>query len=131
MQCSKTLTCCIGIVDCLNFSVNKYIHLYFRKSVGSYHSKFFSWWRIISNSKSCWDLRVLVKITLKFHLNVFEIYSKACHVSQSILSIVCISSKFILKSFFMHIRPIINFTSSVWNTKYLSDLHLLECVQKR
>ena len=78
------------------------------------------------------DLGVWVDHELKFHLHVRETAMKANGVGFGILTgTLCRSPEFMRAVFITHIRPILDYSSVVWNTGYLSDLRLLEDVQRR
>ena len=69
------------------------------------------------------DLGVMVDSALKFHTHIREITNKANGVAANILrSTVCRSATFMKKVFICHIRPILDFSSVLWNTGYLCDL---------
>ena len=64
---------------------------------------------------------------LKFHSHVYCITSKAAGLSVSLLnSTLCRSREFIIAQFVSHIRPLLEFSSCVWNVGYIGDLKLLE-----
>jgi hypothetical protein len=78
------------------------------------------------------DLGVVVDVKLKFHHHVREVVGKASGLASSLLrSTVCRSPHFMVSLFVMHIRPLMDYCSSVWNVGFLGDLRLLESVQRR
>ena len=78
------------------------------------------------------DLGVWVDHELRFHLHVRETATKASGVGFGILKgTVCRSPEFMRAVFITHIRPILDYSSVVWNTGYLGDLRLLEGVQQK
>lgn len=57
---------------------------------------------------------------------------KASGLANNLLrSTICRSPHFMVSLFVMHIRPIMDYCSSVWNVGFLGDLRLLESVQRR
>ena len=65
------------------------------------------------------DLGILVDSSLKFHDHIRETVLKANGTSINLLkSTVCRSPKFMTTLFVAHIRPILDFCSTVWNTGY-------------
>ena len=78
------------------------------------------------------DLGVLVDTSLKFHDHIRETVFKANGTSINLLkSTVCRSPAFMTTLFVTHIRPILDFCSTVWNTGYIGDMKMLEQVQRR
>ena len=78
------------------------------------------------------DLGILIDIKLKFHDHIRESARKACGLSQNFLkSTVSRSPEFMVFLWTTHIRPIIEYGSCVWNTGYVTDLSLLEKIQRR
>ena len=78
------------------------------------------------------DLGVIVDTDLKFHSHIRSVAHKAGGLAQNFLkSTVCREPKFMLFLLTVHIRPIIEYCSCVWNTGYHGDLQLLESVQRR
>ncbi|KAK3857056.1 hypothetical protein Pcinc_036668 [Petrolisthes cinctipes] len=78
------------------------------------------------------DLGILVDNTLKFHAHIRATVNKAAGLANNLLkSTLCRSSDFMVTILKSHIRPILEFGSTVWNTGYLGDLRLLESVQRR
>ena len=78
------------------------------------------------------DLGVTVDTKLKFHSHVQSTVHKASGLSHSLLkATVCRSKEFMLFLLKTHIRPVLEYSSCLWNTGYVSDLRLLENVQRR
>ncbi|KAK3886186.1 hypothetical protein Pcinc_009646 [Petrolisthes cinctipes] len=78
------------------------------------------------------DLGILVDNTLKFHAHIRATVNKAAGLANNLLkSTLCRSSDFMVTILKSHIRPVLEFVSTVWNTGYLGDLRLLESVQRR
>ena len=83
---------------------------------------------IVSSHK---DLSVLVDSSLRFHLHIKSIVSKASGLSANLLrSTKCRTRSFMVSLLISHIRPLLEFASCVWNTGFIGDLHLLESVQR-
>ena len=81
---------------------------------------------------SAMDLGVLVDSTLKFHQHIHNIVQKAGGVAQNLLkSTVNRDASFLIPLYVAHIRPILEYCSSVWNLGYITDINLLESVQRR
>ena len=82
--------------------------------------------------ESCRDLGVLVDNQLKFHSHIQSIVSRAAGLSVNLLSsTLCRAKEFMLPLFLSHIRPLLEFSSCVWNTGFVGDVRLLEGVQRR
>ena len=52
-------------------------------------------------------------------------------MSELLRSTLCRTKEFMLSLFVSHIRPIMDYCSCVWNVGYLSDIRLLEGLQRR
>ena len=86
----------------------------------------------LTHSSEVVDLGITVDTTLRFHLHIRSLVSRAAGQSYSLLkSTMCRSPSFMVKLFVTHVRPILEFASPVWNTGYVMDLSLLESVQRR
>ena len=84
---------------------------------------------VVSSHK---DLGVIVDSDLKFHSHVRETVHKAGGLAHNLLrATVCRSPEFMVSLFTMHIRPIIDYCSGVWNTGYITDARTLEAIQRR
>lgn len=78
------------------------------------------------------DLGVHVDSNLKFHQHIADTAHKAGGLAQSLLkATVCRSPDFLMPLFCSHVRPIIEYCSCVWFTGYVTDLRVLESVQRR
>ena len=78
------------------------------------------------------DLGVLIDSSLRFHPHVAEVVRKSSGLAnQLIRNTVCRSLKFMTTLFISHIRPILDYCSTVWNHGYLGNVRLLESVQRR
>ena len=81
---------------------------------------------------SCRDLGILIDTQLKFHSHISLVSAKAAGMSSTLLrGTLCRSPEFMREIFITHIRPLLEFSSSVWNSGYVMDLCLLESVQRR
>ena len=81
---------------------------------------------------SCKDLGITVDKSLKFHVHVGVVVGRAGAMMGELLrSTVCRSKEFMIVLYVSHIRPILDYCSSVWNVGYLGDLRRLEAVQRR
>ena len=78
------------------------------------------------------DLGVLVDSSLRFHPHIAETVRKSSGLANQLLrSTVCRSPKFMVTIFISHLRPILDYCSTVWNHGYLGDVRKLEGVQRR
>lgn len=78
------------------------------------------------------DLGVVVDSRLRFHAHVRIVVQKAAGLCNNMLrSTVNRNSNFMITLFVSHIRPILDYCSTVWCVGYLEDLRLLESVQRR
>ena len=78
------------------------------------------------------DLGVTVDCQLKFHKHIEKVCAKVGGMASNFLkSTVCRSSKFMLNVLTIHLRPVLEYGSPLWNTGYKGDLVLLEAVQRR
>jgi hypothetical protein len=78
------------------------------------------------------DLGVLVDTKLKFHVHVRDVVRKAAGLCNSLLrSTVNRTPQFMVTLFVTHVRPILDYCSTVWCVGYAGDLNLLEAVQRR
>ena len=78
------------------------------------------------------DLGVVVDADLKFHSHARETAHKAGGLAQNLMrATVCRSPEFMISLFVTHIRPIIDYCSSVWNSGYIHDTRILEAIQRR
>ena len=78
------------------------------------------------------DLGVEVDEGLKFHVHVDAVVRKAGGLIGNLLrSTKCRNQGFMTALFVSHIRPVIEYCSSVWNVGYLGDMNRLESLQRR
>ena len=78
------------------------------------------------------DLGVLIDRDLKFHSHAHDVAQKAGGLAQNLLrSTVCRSPDFMVTLFTSHVRPIIDYCSSVWNVGYIQDIRIIEAIQRR
>ena len=77
------------------------------------------------------DLGVIVDDQMKFHEHCMRTAGKAGGVVHNFLkSTRCRSSDFMLHVLETHIRPVLEYSSPVWNNGYIQDLKRLEAVQR-
>ena len=78
------------------------------------------------------DLGIHVDCKLKFHFHVRDVVRRAGGIMSELLrSTVCRSPSFMITLFVSHVRPIIDYGSVVWGTRYMGDVRLLESLQRR
>ena len=78
------------------------------------------------------DLGITVDSSLKFHHHTAKIVNKASGlINQLLRSTICRSPNFMIILFVSHIRPILEYCSTVWNLGYRGDLVKLESIQRR
>ena len=78
------------------------------------------------------DLGIIIDSQLKFHEHVRSVATKCSGLSSNILnSTLCRAREFMVPIYISHIRPILEFGSSVWNLGYVEDTRLLENIQRR
>ena len=71
------------------------------------------------------DLGVLIDSSLKFHLHIFAAAGKAAGLDNQILrSTFHWSCSFMVSNFISHIRPILDYCSTFWNSGYVGDSHI-------
>ena len=72
------------------------------------------------------DLGVLVDSSLRFHIHVRDVVRRAAGLSSSLLrSTVCRNRDFMVTLFVTHIRPLLDYCSTIWCVGYEEDLNLL------
>ena len=75
---------------------------------------------------------MMIDSDLRFHNHATITSTKALGVSNNILrGTICRTPEFMKTVFISHIRPIMDFCSSVWNLDYIMDVRSLESVQRR
>ena len=100
-------------------------------SLGAYSSYYLDNVPIRFVESHC-DLGVTVDSSLKFHLHIQTIVNKAAGLMSNILrSTLCRSASFMIPIYKTYIRPLLEFSVSVWATGYIGDLNLLESIQRR
>ena len=78
------------------------------------------------------DLGIQVDYSLKFHSHISTIVNKASALANQILRCTVNSSVgFMVTLFTSHIRPLLDYCSTVWNLGYIGDVRKLESVQRR
>ena len=86
----------------------------------------------ITFAQTCRDLGIMVDSELKFHAHIKSIVGKASGISSNILSsTLCRSPEFMVSIYIAHVRPLLEFSSCLWNVGYILDSKLLEGVQRR
>jgi len=77
------------------------------------------------------DLGVLIDNQLKFHEHSRSATRKAGGVAHSFLKgTVCREPEFMVHILKTHIRPVLEYASTVWNTGYMQDVRRLESIQR-
>ena len=85
----------------------------------------------LPNENTQMDLGVLIDSQLKFHDHNRNVTRMAGGVAQSFLKgTVCREPNFMVHILKTHIRPILEYASTVWNTGYLQDIRRLESIQR-
>ena len=85
----------------------------------------------LPNENTQMDLGVLIDSQLKFHDHNRNVTRMAGGVAQSFLKgAVCREPNFMVHILKTHIRPILEYASTVWNTGYLQDIRRLESIQR-
>lgn len=81
------------------------------------------------------DLAILIDTSLKFHSHIANITRKDGDLSNNILratvNTVNRDRSYMIPLYTSHIRPILEYCSSLWNLGYIGDLKLLESIQRR
>ena len=78
------------------------------------------------------DLGVLVDPSLRFHGHVDSLVRKASGLANNLLrSTICRTRGFMVTVFMSHIRPLMDYCSTVWNVGFLGDCRKLESVQRK
>ena len=68
------------------------------------------------------DLGIIVDCHLKFHPHISSTVKKAAGLANNLLrSTLCRDKDFMITLFKSHIRPLLEFGSTVWNTRYVCD----------
>ena len=70
--------------------------------------------------------------SLKFHSHINRLYGKASGLANNLLCHTsCRDLDFMKTLFISHVRPLMTFSSPLWNLGYSTDLRKLENVQRR
>ena len=78
------------------------------------------------------DLGVVVDRNLKFHSHINRKAAMANNLTTNLLSCtICRDKDFLMNLYMMHLRPLLEYASSLWNLGYVGDLRVLERVQRR
>ena len=78
------------------------------------------------------DLGITIDSSLRFHIHIRQLVAKAWGLANNLLrSTLCRSKDFMWGLFIAHVRPLLEFSSVVWNTGFVGDSRLLESVQRR
>ena len=73
------------------------------------------------------DMGVTVDRTLKFHCHIAKKLNIAGNLTTNLLSCtLCRSSEFLMNLYTSHVRPKMEYCSSLWNTDYIGDAKLLD-----
>ena len=120
------LTMNVGKCVCMRFSRQNRLGTvpeYSPYSIGGERMKFVTSHR---------DLGVTIDSTLKFHLHIRSRVLFINNLTSNILSCtLCREANFILNIYKMHIRPLLEYCSYIWNTGYAGDLSMMERIQRR
>ena len=85
----------------------------------------------IEFTDSCTDLGVKIDVSLKFHDHIRSAVNKAGGVANNLLRFtICRDPDFMIPLYKSHVRPILEYASNLWSTNYITDLTLLERVQR-
>ena len=117
----------------LEFAPDKCVHLRFKRGPVLQNNTIYSIGGEALVSKSSHkDLGVTVDTTLRFHPHIRSAVAKAGGVASNLLkSTLCRLPEFMTTLFMSDVRPLLDFASPVWNTRFSGDLSLLESVQRR
>ena len=78
------------------------------------------------------DLGVTVDRSLKFHSHIRRRTAMVGNLTTNLLSCTLSrDSEFLMNIYCMHVRPILEYASPVWNLGYITDTVLLERIQRR
>ena len=115
----------------MNMNTKKCAILQFSRQVCHTPSSYFLDGSIIPSVDKHMDLGITIDKQLKFHDHIHDVAHKANALASNFLklkSTVSSSPEFMLFLWKMHIRPVIEYGSCIWNTGYISDISLLEQV---
>ena len=78
------------------------------------------------------DLGITVDRALKFHSHIIKKVAMLNGLTNNFLTCtLCRDSEFLMNLYISHIRPHLEYGSSLWNLGYLGDSRLIERVQRR
>ena len=78
------------------------------------------------------DLGVTIDRDLQFHVHVSRKVGTASNLTNNLLSCTLSrSSDFLMNVYRLHLRPLLEYASPIWNTGYLGDMRKLESIQRR
>lgn len=117
----------------LKFAPSKCVHLRFKRGSAEDEGALYRLGNAtITRVASHKDLGVVVDEDLRFHTHIRQIAGKAGGVASNLLkSTICRSASFMVTLFQSDVRPLLDFASQVWFTGFLSDVRLIESVQRR
>ena len=117
----------------LKFAPEKCVHLHFKRGLEDAPAPQYKLdGTNLKTPASHQDLGVTIDTSLRFHPHIRTAANKAGGVATNLLkSTVCRSPSFMTTLLISDIRPILDFASPVWNTRFEGDTHLLESVQRR
>ena len=78
------------------------------------------------------DLGITVDRNLKFHSHISKKVAMANGITTNLLACTLSrNAEFLLNIYMLHVRPLMEYASSLWNVGYMGDMRLLERVQRR
>ena len=78
------------------------------------------------------DLGITIDRSLKFHVHIRKVAAVAGGMLTNLLSsTLCRDASFLMSIYRSHIRPQLEYGSTLWNTGYIGDMRMLERVQRR
>ena len=132
IQHDLDLLCARSLSWNLKLNSNKCVVMRFGCSFEDGGSGYFIGGQELQLVKSHRDLGILVDHQLKFHLHIDTLVGKASRMANQLLrATVCREPKFMVTLFVSHIRPLLDYCSTVWNLGYVGDIEKLEKVQRR
>ena len=116
----------------LSLNLKKCVALRFhRRSCTQVTPSYMLFGKQLPSEGSQMDLGVLIDNQLKFHEHTRSATRKAGAAAHSLLKgTVCREPDFMVHILKTHIRPVLEYASTVWNTGYLQDIRKLESVQR-
>ena len=80
----------------------------------------------------CKDMGVFINNNLSFSIHCNNIVSKSCKISALIhRTFISKNAELMVKAFKAYVRPILEYSSTVWNPHLLKDINSVENVQRR